>query len=58
MEIIMDIISYLTMAVTVASAIAATTPTPKDDVLVGKLYKFVDLLAINIGKAKQEAKES
>tara|TARA_R100000995_G_scaffold39637_1_gene18328 strand:+ start:153 stop:350 length:198 start_codon:yes stop_codon:yes gene_type:complete len=55
MEIIMDIISYLTMAVTVASAIAATTPTPKDDVLVGKLYKFVDLLAINIGKAKQEA---
>ncbi len=51
----MDIISYLTMAVTVASAIAATTPTPKDDVLVGKLYKFVDLLAINIGKAKQEA---
>ena len=52
---IMDIVSYLTMAVTVASAIAATTPTPKDDELVGKLYKFIDLLAINIGKAKQQA---
>ena len=51
----MDIVSYLTMAVTVASAIAATTPTPKDDELVGKLYKFIDLLAINIGKAKQQA---
>jgi|TARA_R100000654_G_scaffold4789_1_gene13974 hypothetical protein len=55
MEMIMDIVSYLTMAVTVASAIAATTPTPKDDELVGKLYKFIDLLAINIGKAKQQA---
>jgi hypothetical protein len=52
---IMDIINYITMAVTVASAIAASTPTPKDDALLGKAYKIIDLISINIGKAKMEA---
>ena len=28
--------------------------TPKDDVWIGKLYKMIDLLALNIGKAKQK----
>jgi hypothetical protein len=49
----MELIGYVTMIVTVASIIAASTPTPKDDVWIGKLYKFIDLLALNIGKAKQ-----
>ena len=49
----MSIISVVTTIVTVASLIAASTPTPKDDEWIAKLYKFVDLLAINIGKAKQ-----
>lgn len=49
----MNIISVVTTIVTVASLIAATTPTPKDDEWIAKLYKFIDLLAINIGKAKQ-----
>ncbi len=49
----MSIISVVTTIVTVASLIAATTPTPKDDEWIAKLYKFIDLLAINIGKAKQ-----
>jgi len=53
MELIMNIVSYATIIVTVASIIAASTPTPKDDVWIGKLYKFIDILAINIGKAKQ-----
>lgn len=52
---IMEIVSYLTMAVTVASAIAASTPTPKDDAFLGKAYKIIDLLAINIAKAKETA---
>ena len=47
-------ISILTMIVTVASLIAASTPTPKDDIWIGKLYKLVDLLALNIGKAKEK----
>lgn len=50
---LMDIVSIVTTIVTVASIIAAVTPTPKDDEWIAKLYKFVDLLAVNIGKAKQ-----
>jgi len=49
-----DLIVWITTIVTVASLIAATTATPKDDVWIGKLYKFVDLLALNIGKAKEK----
>lgn len=49
----MELIGYITMIVTVASIVAASTPTPKDDVWIGKLYKFIDLLALNIGKAKE-----
>jgi len=36
--------------------IAAMTPTPKDDIWIGKLYKVIDLLALNIGKAKNIGK--
>jgi|TARA_R110002073_G_scaffold186829_1_gene345433 hypothetical protein len=54
MEMIVNIVIYITIIVTVASLIAASTPTPKDDVWIGKLYKFVDLLALNIGKAKEK----
>ena len=49
-----DIIMWVTTIVTVASLIAASTPTPKDDAWIGKLYKFIDLLALNIGKAKKK----
>ena len=55
METIITIISIITMIVTAASLIAASTPTPKDDVWIGKLYKLVDALALNIGKAKDRA---
>jgi hypothetical protein len=50
---LMGIVSVVTTIVTLASLIAASTPTPKDDEWLAKLYKFVDLLALNIGKAKQ-----
>ena len=48
------LISILTGVVAVASAIAALTPTPKDDTIVGKIYKVIDLLALNVGKAKDK----
>lgn len=54
---IMDFMAYfnlLTAAVALASAIAAITPTPKDDHWVAKIYKVIDLIAINIGKAKDK----
>lgn len=53
-----QILTILTGIVAVASAIAALTPTPKDDGWVKKAYKVVDLLALNIGKAKDKGEES
>jgi hypothetical protein len=44
----------ISVIVTVASAIAAVTPTPKDDKWIGKLYKIIDVFALNIGKAKNK----
>lgn len=38
--------------VTAASAITAVTPTPRDDRIVGKLYKALEIMALNIGRAK------
>jgi hypothetical protein len=49
-----ELIAILTGVVTVASAVAALTPTPKDDTVVGKAYKIVDWLALNVGKAKDK----
>jgi hypothetical protein len=49
-----QIIGALTSIVTGASALAALTPTPKDDSFVGKLYKVIDFLALNVGKAKDK----
>lgn len=49
------LIGIITGAVAVASAIAALTPTPKDDTWVGRIYKLVDLLALNVGKAKDKS---
>ncbi len=48
------LISIITGVVALASAIAALTPTPKDDGWVKKAYKVVDLLALNVGKAKDK----
>ena len=45
------VIPYLVMA---ASIIAALTPTPKDDGWVKKIYKVVDWVALNVGKAKDK----
>ena len=48
-------LGIITGVVCAASIICALTPTPKDDEWIGKLYKLIDLLAVNIGKAKQQA---
>ena len=55
METLMSLVQWITTIVTVASIVAASTPTPKDDEWIGKLYKLIDLLAVNIGKAKEQA---
>ncbi len=55
MDIFFSFITWITLIVTISSIIAAVTPTPKDDVWIGKLYKLIDLAALNIGKAKDKA---
>ena len=53
LSIITDIANISTAVIATASIIAALTPTPKDDAMIAKLYKVRDVLAVNIGKAKQ-----
>lgn len=53
LSIITDIANIATAVIATASIIAALTPTPKDDQWIAKLYKVIEILAINIGKAKQ-----
>lgn len=40
-------------AVALASAVTALTPTPRDDEWVGKIYKVLEAVALNVGAAKQ-----
>jgi len=44
----------LTAAVALASSIAALTPTPPKGSFLAKAYSVINLLALNIGKAKQK----
>lgn len=50
-------VMWMTAAVTCAAAIAAVTPTPKDDAWVAKIYKIVDMIALNVGKAKDKPED-
>ena len=52
--IFVQIVPYI---ITLASIITALTPTPKDDALVGKAYKFLEWCALVVGKAKEIAPE-
>lgn len=49
-------VKVATAVVTLASTVAALTPTPKPGSIWAKVYSFIDLLALNIGKAKQIGK--
>lgn len=48
------IIQAITAVIAAASAIAALTPTPKDEGIIRKISRFIDLLALNVGKAKDK----
>ncbi len=49
-----QIFGIATAIIAAASAIAALTPTPADDTIVGKAYKIIDWLALNVFKAKDK----
>ena len=48
-----QILFAATSVVAAASALAALTPTPKDDGFARLLRKVVDFLALNFGNAKK-----
>lgn len=48
------IISIVTGIVTIAATIAALTKGTRDDTIVGKARRLVDMLALNFGGAKNE----
>ena len=52
MSYILDFFNIATALIALASAVAAVTETKKDDNWVGKGQKLLDLVALNIGKAK------
>jgi len=61
METIMAIIENIPYLISFAAAISAVTKTPKDDEAVKKAqkaynigYKVIDVLALNIGKARNK----
>ena len=53
MGMIGEIVGIMTGVVCAASIICSLTETPKDDAMIGKLYKILEIAALNIGKAKK-----
>ena len=51
---VIQIIQIIPWLIAGASLVAALTPTPTDDKIVGKLYKVLDWFALNVGKAKEK----
>ena len=49
----LEYIEIATTLVALCSAICAVTPTPRDDAIIGKIYKVLEMFALNVGKAKQ-----
>ncbi len=49
------IFTVVTSVIAAAAAIAALTPTPKDDAALNTVRKVIDALALNIGNAKNKA---
>lgn len=51
-----DIVHIITAVVTLASAITAVTPTPKDDGVVSSIYKVIEILGLVTERAKEKKK--
>jgi hypothetical protein len=52
-QVLSDLAAIAPMVVMVCSIVAAITPTPKDDQWIAKMYRVIDVFAINIGHAKK-----
>lgn len=53
MDKLNEIVEFALALHAAASIVVAATPTPKDDNILGKVYKVIEFFALAIGKAKQ-----
>lgn len=53
-----NIFAVISQVVTVSAAIAALTPTPKDDSAVASVRKVIDIFGFNFGFAKNSVSVS
>ena len=51
---ILNILAWVTAIISIASVIAAITPTPKDNQWFSHIYKIIDWCALNVLKAKDK----
>jgi len=52
MEYIIDIFNVVTAAVAIASLVTAVTSAPQDKPWAVKVYNVLNIIALNVGKAK------
>ena len=51
---IWNILMVIPVVISICSVIVALTPTPADDKLWAKVYKYLEVLALAVGKAKDK----
>ena len=52
-----DILDTIVYVIAAASVISSITPTKKDDAIVAKIMKYVDMLSLNIGQVKKRIQD-
>jgi len=51
---IWNLLMIVPIIISICSVIVSLTPTPKDDKIWAKVYKWLEVLALAIGKAKDK----
>tara|TARA_B110000503_G_scaffold85497_1_gene130087 strand:- start:62 stop:268 length:207 start_codon:yes stop_codon:yes gene_type:complete len=51
---IWNILMIIPIVISICSVIVSLTPTPQDDKVWAKLYKYLEILSLAIGKAKDK----
>lgn len=53
-KIVETVVVYAPVAIAIAGAVTAATPTPKDDKALSAVRKVLDILALNVRHAKNK----
>jgi|TARA_B110000908_G_C10024080_1_gene344228 hypothetical protein len=51
---IWNLLMIIPIVISICSVIVSLTPTPQDDKVWAKLYKYLEILSLAIGKAKDK----